>query len=171
MNRLKEYHIQFVALELGSHQFEFDINDSFFEHFEFSQVHRGDVHVEVSLEKMERMMIFNISLTGKVLVTCDRCTNEFYFSLSDSQKLIVKLGAEYLEESDDVIVIPDTEHKFDLSPYIYEFIHLALPVRLLHPDDEHGNSTCDPDMLQLLQKLTPTGTTDSRWEELKKLNN
>jgi uncharacterized metal-binding protein YceD (DUF177 family) len=76
-----------------------------------------------------------------------------------------------MEESEDVVVIPETEYQFDLSSYIYEFIHLALPVRLLHPDDEDGNSTCDPDMLRLLETLAPTGDTfDPRWEALKKLN-
>ncbi len=171
MNHLKEFNIQFVGLEPGNHQFEFEVNDSFFEHFEFSQIQHGQVHVNVDLEKMERMMIFNIGLEGRVRVTCDRCTNEFDFLLSDKQRLIVKLGAEYLEESDDVIVIPETEYQFDLSPYIYEFIHLALPARLLHPDDEDGNSSCDPDMLRRLETLSPTEDSfDPRWEALRKLN-
>jgi len=171
VNRLKEYTIQFVGLEPGNHQFEFEVNDSFFEHFEFSQIQHGQIHVTVDLEKMERMMIFNIGIEGKALVTCDRCTNEFNFPISDTQRLIVKLGAEYLEESEDVVVIPETDYQFDLSSYIYEFIHLALPARLLHPDDEDGNSTCDPDMLRLLESLTPTGddVLDPRWEALKKL--
>jgi len=170
VNRLKEYIIQFVGLEPGNHQFEFEVNDSFFEHFEFSLIKQGLIHVTADLEKMERMMIFNIALNGKALVTCDRCTHEFYVPIADTQRLIVKLGAEYIEESEDVLVIPETEYKFDLSPYIYEFIHLALPARLLHPDDADGKSTCDPDMLRLLEKLAPTESTDPRWEALKKLN-
>jgi len=170
VNRLKEYNIQFVGLEPGNHQFEFEVNDSFFEHFEFSQIQHGEVHVTVDLEKMERMMIFDIILEGKVLVICDRCTDEFDFEISDTQKLIVKLGAEYIEESEDVVVIPETEYQFDLSSYIYEFIHLALPARLLHPDDENGNSTCDPDMLLRLDTLRTPDTVDPRWEALRKLN-
>lgn len=171
MNRLKEYNIQFVGLEPGNHQFEFEVSDSFFEHFEFSQIQHADIHVTVHLEKMERMMIFTINLQGEAMVTCDRCTNEFNYPISDNQRLIVKLGAEYLEESEDVVVIPETDYQFNLSSYIYEFTHLALPVRLLHPDDENGNSTCDPAMLRLLDTLAPSGTVmDPRWEALKKLN-
>ncbi len=171
MNRLKEYTIQFVGLELGNHHFEYEVNDSFFEHFEFSQIQHGNIHVTVDLEKMERMMIFNIGIEGEALVTCDRCTNEFNISLSDTQRLIVKLGAEYMEESEDVVIIPETDYKFDLAPYIYEYIHLALPARILHPDDENGNSTCDPEMLRLLETLVPNEDhSDPRWEALKKLN-
>ena len=169
MNRLKEYNIQFVGLEPGNHLFEFEVNDSFFECFEFSLIKHGNVHVKVDLEKMERMMVYTIALEGEVEVTCDRCTNEFYLPVSDTQRLIVKLGSEYLEESEDVVIIPETDYKFDLSTYIYEFIHLSLPARLLHPDDEDGNSTCDPDMLRLLEKLTPTESIDPRWEALKNL--
>jgi uncharacterized metal-binding protein YceD (DUF177 family) len=170
VNRLKEYTIQFVGLEPGNHQFEFEVNDSFFEHFEFSQIQHGTIHVTIDLQKMERMMIFDINIDGKVLVTCDRCTNEFDLPLHDTQRLIVKLGAEYTEESEDVVVIPETDYQFNLASYIYEFIHLALPARLLHPDDANGNSTCDPDMLRLLETLTPTESVDPRWEALKKLN-
>lgn len=171
MNRLKEFTIPFVGLEPGNHQFEFEVNDTFFEHFEFSQIQHGRMHVTVGLEKMERMMIFNITTEGEALVTCDRCTNEFMYPISDTQRLIVKLGAEYMEESEDVVVIPETDYQFDLSTYIYEFIHLALPARLLHPDDENGNSTCDPDMLRLLETLSPGGDSfDPRWEALRKLN-
>ena len=170
MNHLKEYSIQFVGLELGNHQFEYEVKDSFFEHFEFSLIKQGNIHVTVDLEKMERMMILNIGLEGEVVAVCDRCTNEFNFQFTDNQNLIIKLGTEYVEESEDVVVIPETEYKFNLAPYIYEFIHLALPARLLHPDDEDGNSTCDPDMLRRLEKLTPTEKIDPRWDALKKLS-
>jgi uncharacterized metal-binding protein YceD (DUF177 family) len=171
VNRLREYHIQFVGLEPGNHLFEFEVNETFFEHFEFSQIQHGNVHVTVNLNKLERMMSFNISIDGEVLVTCDRCTNEFTMPVSDSQQLIVKLGTEFMEESEDVVIIPETEYKFDLSTYIYEFIHLSLPARIIHPDDENGNSTCDPEMLRLLENLAPTHTIDPRWEMLNKLKN
>jgi len=169
MNPLKEYQIHFVGLELGNHKLEFEVDDKFFEQFEFSQIKQGKVLVNIDLEKMARLMVFNFDLEGSVRVTCDRCSNEFDLPISDKQKLIVKFGLDYMEESDDVIVIPETDHKFDVAPYIYEFIHLALPVRSVHPDDEHGNSTCDPDMMQRLEKLAPTEIHDPRWEALQKL--
>jgi uncharacterized metal-binding protein YceD (DUF177 family) len=170
VNRLKEFTIQFVGLEPGNHKFEFEVNDTFFEHFEYSLIQHGKIQVTIDLEKTERMMIFTISLTGVVRVTCDRCTNEFDLPLSDNQRLIVKLGAEYLEESEDVVVIPETDYQIQLAPYIYEYIHLALPARLLHPDDENGNSTCDPDMLRRIGNFTSNEAIDPRWEKLKKLN-
>jgi len=171
VNHLKDYIIQFVRYELGDHHLEFEVDDSFFGHFEYSQIQHGKIHVDIGFEKQERMMIFTISLTGNVLVTCDRCSDEFYLSLTDNQRLIVKFGTEYFEESEDVVVIPESEYKFDMASYLYEFIHLALPARVIHPDDENGNSTCDPDMLERLRKITPSADVDPRWESLRNFDN
>lgn len=169
MKRLKDYIIQFVGLEAGKHQFEFTINDKFFEHFEYSLIQHGKIDITVDLDKSERMMIFNINLIGDVEVSCDRCNGNLILHISDSQKLIVKPGEAYSDEGEDVITIPENEHEFDFAVHFYEFIHLALPARLLHPDDENGNSTCDPEMLKLLNKLAPAEHTDSRWDVLQNL--
>lgn len=170
MNHLKDYIIQFVGFELGEHHLRFEVDDAFFGSFEFSQIQHGNIQVDVSFEKQERMMVFTIRLSGKVLVACDRCSDEFYLPIADKQQLIVKYGSGYLEENEDVVVVPESEHKFDLAPYIYEFVHLALPVKIVHPYDENGNSTCDPDMLERLNKFAPAAKVDPRWESLRNLD-
>ena len=170
MDHLKDYIIQFVGLALGNHQFEFEIDDRFFEHFEYSQIQHGHITVTVTIEKQERMMIAGFQINGRLLMPCDRCSDEFEFPINSQQQLIIKFGAEYEEESDDVVIIPETEHKFDLAPYIYEYVHLSLPAKIVHPDDENGNSTCDPDMLKRLTPFTHSESTDPRWEALRKLN-
>jgi len=60
-----------------------------------------------------------------------------------------------------------------LQQHIYEFIHLALPIRRVHPDDKKGNSTCDPIMLKKLEELVIDEDVDNdpRWDELKRLMN
>jgi uncharacterized metal-binding protein YceD (DUF177 family) len=46
-------------------------------------------------------------------------------------------------------------------------------MRCVHPDDENGNSTCDSEMLNLLdsmqQKEHDENEIDPRWEKLKEL--
>jgi uncharacterized metal-binding protein YceD (DUF177 family) len=170
VDRLKDFVIQFAGFELGNHQLSFKIDDSFFENFEYSQVRQGEIKVSVEFEKKERMLLFDVGFEGKVLVNCDRCNEEFYFPVSDKQKLIVKFGNEYSEADDEVIIIPETEHRFNLAPYIYEFIHLALPARIIHTEDANGKSGCDEDMLRRIEQLKPTSGTDSRWDTLKGLN-
>jgi len=58
---------------------------------------------------------------------------------------------------------------------LYEFIHLALPIRRVHPLDKNGKVDCNPEMIKKLNKLLITeekqNNTDSRWDKLKKLIN
>ncbi|HOW30735.1 MAG TPA: DUF177 domain-containing protein [Bacteroidales bacterium] len=169
MNPLKEFIIPFVGLELGNHLFDFEVDDKFFEQFEYSQIHSAKLKVAVSLEKQERMLIFNTEISGEVEAVCDRCGGGFLLPVDGAEQLIVKFGEEYSEESDDVVVIPATEYKFDLAPFIYEYAHLMLPARILHPDDENGNSTCDPEVLKRLTEMAPHETIDPRWDALKNL--
>lgn len=170
MNPLKEFIIPFVGLELGNHRFDFEVDDKFFEQFEYSQIHSAKLKVTVSLEKQERMLIFGTEISGEVDAVCDRCGDSFMLPVDGSEQLIVKFGEQYTEESDDVVVIPATDYKFDLAPFIYEYSHLMLPARILHPDDENGNSTCDPEVLKRLSDMAPHDTVDPRWEALKNLH-
>jgi len=163
---LKDFIIHFVGLSIGNHQFDLEVNDLFFERFEYSQLQHGQVKVLLDLEKQERMMVFTFHLKGIVEVTCDRCGEEFMLPLDGSQRLIVKFGTEFKEESEDMIVIPSTEYKIDLAPFIYEYLHLVLPWRIIHPDDADGNTTCNPDILRRLEELAPRASIDPRWAAL-----
>lgn len=169
MKHLKDFTIQFVGLGIGNHQFEFEVDDAFFEHFEYSQLQHGKVTIGVELEKQERMMIFSFLFQGSVEVTCDRCGEEFFLPVSGNERLIVKFGEEYAEESDEIITIPATEYQIDLSPFIYEYLHLILPARILHPSDREGVSGCNPEILKKLDIYSPHKSSDPRWEVLNKL--
>jgi uncharacterized protein len=72
-----------------------------------------------------------------------------------------------------MLTIPADEYELDISHYIYEFVHLALPLKRTHPLDKKGNSTCDPVMLQKLSEhvIDIEKKADPRWDELKKLMN
>ena len=166
MDYLKNFIIQFVGLSIGNHQFELEVNDRFFERFEYSQLQHGLINILVDLEKQDRMMVFSFGIKGNVEVTCDRCGDEFILPIQGDQRLIVKFGTEYLEESDDMVVIPSTDSKIDLSPYIYEYLHLILPWRIVHPDDAEGKTTCNPDAIRRLEELAPHASIDPRWAAL-----
>jgi uncharacterized protein len=66
------------------------------------------------------------------------------------------------------VVINEKEHEFDVSQYLYEYIHLMLPIQKVHGTDENGNSLCDPEVIRYI-KETEDHHTDPRWEALKKL--
>jgi len=167
---LRDFSLSFVGLSIGNHQFEFEVNDSFFEHFEYSEIHHGQLKVVVDLDKQERMMTFHFAINGKVEVLCDRCGEPFLLEMKGKEQLFVKFGAEFTEESAEIITIPASEYRFDLAPYIYEYLHLMLPAKIIHPDNQDQLPGCDPGTLRKLDELSPMNTHDPRWDILKNLN-
>ncbi|MFP4471630.1 MAG: YceD family protein [Bacteroidales bacterium] len=169
MDYLKKFVIPFRGLKLGVHHFDFEIDDKFFEAVESAEIEHGRVSVGVDLTKQERMLILEFGIEGMVEVSCDRCLEPLEMPVKGNERLIVKFGENRDEESDEVIIIPESDHQINISQYLYEFISLLLPMQKIHPDDEHGNSTCNPDMLERLGRRDGEKQTDPRWDVLKKL--
>ena len=168
MNYLAHFIIPFSGLKVGNHAFTFEIDDKFFEHFEYSEIKKGELHVDCLLDKQARMMVLYFDISGTVRVPCDRCAEEFDMPIEGQQKLIVKFGVDHTEESEDILVIAEKEHELDVSQFLYEYIHLLLPFKKVHGTDENGNSLCDPEVIRYI-KETEGHPVDPRWEVLKKL--
>lgn len=170
---MKDYLIPFVGLKQGLYQYEFEIGNKFFESFEHSPVKSGNVKVDLDLQKQDVLMILNFSLHGSVNVPCDRCLEDFAQPIEGENRIIVKFGNETYEESDEIVVLSRDEYEIDVSQYIYEFINLAIPLKKVHPDDENGKSSCNPEILKKLEEYSATEHqkqgTDPRWSALKNL--
>ena len=78
------------------------------------------------------------------------------------------MGRRYFEESEQVQIIPESAHKIELAPFIYEFVYLLIPARRVHPEDENGNTMCNPEIIKKLNELSKP-EPDSRWDSLKGL--
>jgi uncharacterized protein len=169
MDYLRQYVIQFGGLKPGVHQFTFLIDELFFEHFEYSEIKKGKVPVDLSLEREEKMLVLHFTIEGFVEVLCDRCYSPFSQPVKGKETLIVKFGKDFHEENEEVQIIPEGELHIDVSPFIYEYIHLLLPYRKVHPEDEEGNSLCDPEVIKRIEERETLSEPDPRWEVLKKL--
>ena len=115
------------------------------------------------------MLVLYFDIKGSVNVMCDRCLDQFDQPVNGEERLIVKFGDSYYEESDEVVVIPETEYKLNVSQYIYEFINLLLPIKRVHPNDKQGVSKCNPEFVNRLEGAKDDEMTDHRWDALKML--
>lgn len=157
-----------MGLGVGNHIFKFEIDDSFFDSFEYFENISGKANIIVDLLKESNMLIFDIGIKGQLNLLCDRCLDSFPHKIVGHDKLIVKFGDEFLEESQDVIVIPVNENRFDLKQYIFEIVSLMLPIRKIHPTDKDGNNGCDMDIINRINKYSKQ-KEDPRWDALKSL--
>ncbi|MHA7110757.1 YceD family protein [Sunxiuqinia elliptica] len=176
MANLKAYNIALKGLGVGKHEFDYEVGQTFFEYFDGGIAENGHVDVKLELEKQSALLVLNFHVKGTVQIQCDRCLDLFDQPVENENTVFVKYGEEKFEEGDDVIWITPNETHLNVAKLIYDFILLAIPIKHVHPEDEAGNSQCNPEMLERLNQFTAhepseeeTPETDSRWDELKKL--
>ncbi len=173
----KEFLIPFGGLKQGKHQFEFDINKTFFDAFEFDEYNDVNIKVSLVLDKKSTMLELHFKHKGTVNVPCDLTNEDFDLPVKSKLELIVKYGDEYNDENDEMLILPHGEHQMDVAQYIYEMIVLSVPTKRVHPGVKDGS--IDAGILNKLEELAPKEApekkeemnTDPRWDELKKLLN
>ena len=176
MNYLDKFKISFGNLPKGEHEFEFEIDDKFFEQFANEPVKHGFLDVLVTVNKQETMLLLDFTMEGTVEIHCDRCGEPMELELTGYNELTVKFGPQPGEESEDVLVISTKEHELNVAQFIYEYITLLIPMRNVHEEDENGDSACNPETLKKLEQLLhkeeeeAEKEADPRWDMLKKIN-
>ncbi len=177
MKKLKEYTIQFVGLKTGIHHYEYQVNDEFFEFFEYDDFNRVEVKVDLELEKKPNMLDLRFDIKGNVNINCDVTNEPFNQPIENSLELVVKFGDEYNDENEDLLILPHGEYELEVQQYIYEAIVLAIPYKRVHPGVEDG--TLKSEVLDKLEELQPKQKEtkkeeeeiDPRWNKLKELLN
>ncbi len=180
MKVLDSFEIAFVGLSHGKHTFEFELNDDFFACFEGSEIVRSNAAGTMVMHKKNNMFDLEFFIRGNVELRCDRCLEKFWQPLDIHRVLYVKFGDVFEEQSDEVIIIPQTESHINVSQYFYEFAMLHLPLKRVHGEEGDNEGQCDPEVLKELEKYMvdssgnrKTGEkdkpTDARWDALKNL--
>ena len=167
--------IPFKGLKEGRYDFDFKVDDEFFEKFEGSEIKEGSLLATVAMDKRTSHLDLLIKISGAIIISCDRCLEMFSYPINCENRIIVKFGEDNSNDDADVIYLSTDEHELDLQQHLYEFIHLSLPIRRVHPLDKDGKIGCNPEMIKKLNELLideeKEDNTDPRWDELKKLMN
>ena len=168
MEKLKNYQILFSGLKLGNHQFDFEIKDTFFKLFDYSELNSGNLKAKVLLHKKNTLLELVFEIKGMVTLSCDTCTDEYQQNITSSFKQIVKFSdVEEAQDTDEITVLSTNEHTLEIGHSLYEFIHLSLPSKRIHPIE----ADCNQEVLEKLEELAfqEPEVTDPRWSTLQKL--
>jgi uncharacterized metal-binding protein YceD (DUF177 family) len=183
LGKFDAYKIDLKNLSPGVHTFEYLLGNKFFMDIDGDEVQKGKVKVLLEVKRSSVMFDMNFQIEGVVFIPCDRCLDEMELPVESKNRLVVKFGKEYAEESDEIVVIPEDEGAINLAWFLYEFIALTIPMKHVHPpekcnkamssklkkhsaksaDDEYEGE--DPDDMD----DTISETTDPRWDALKGL--
>ena len=175
MKPLKAFDIQFVGLKIGKHDYKFEIDYKFFEHFEYDEFNDVNVTIVLNLVKKSTFLELNFQASGTINVNCDLTNERYDESVNTDFDLVVSFGDEYNDENEAILILPHAEYEINVAHYIYELIVLSLPQKRVHPGVEAG--TLGSDILKKLEDLSPKSLdnknsdkdTDPRWDSLKKL--
>lgn len=172
VNVLDDFNIDIIKLKEGSHDYQFEIGNSFFEAFEGDLVENGSGLVNLTLEKSERLIELNFDLDLKVGLLCDRSLDPFDHNIKESKGLILKFGEEEEEIDDEISIIPIDKQRINVAQYIYEYIGLSIPMKRLHPrfdeDDDTDELIYSSDEEKESDKSNDEAI-DPRWQKLRDL--
>lgn len=172
---LKAFLISFAGLKLGKHQFDFEVDNAFFENFGFEEFNSSDLVVEATLDKKSTFMEVDFRAKGSVNVNCDVTNEPFDLPVTGTMPLVIKFGEEFNDDNEELLILPHGAYEVNVAQYIYEMLVLSVPVKRVHPGVEDGS--LESDILDKLNDLQPKieeesdkeEDIDPRWDALKKL--
>jgi uncharacterized metal-binding protein YceD (DUF177 family) len=172
MTDLKQFNIPFVGLKEGTHLFEYDIDNTFFELYNYDEFEKSSINVTLEFVKKSTFFELTFTASGTVNVPCDVSGEYFDLEITATLPLVVKFGPEYNNENEEILILPHELYQFSVAQFIYEMIVLGIPNKRVHPKVIDGTMQSEAfDKLKELEikEEKTVETTDPRWDKLKNL--
>lgn len=144
MTENEGYLIDLLRLEQGQSEFQFTLDNQYFQSIDKSEVVEGEVSVKAVLDIAEHTMHLDLDLSGTVTLVCDRCLDLMDYPVELGKSFDV-VFSENDEEDEDVVCVSRAFGKVDAAWLSYEQIIVNLP--LVH---RHQEGECNPLMEELL---------------------
>jgi len=171
---LKAFILSFAGLKQGKHQFKYEVDNTFFENFEFEEFNSSSILIDAQLDKRNTIMDLLLKATGSVNVNCDVTNEPFDLAVDTSMDLVIKFGDAFNDDNEELLILSHGDYEFNISQYVYEMLVLSMPQKRVHPGVEDGS--LESDVLDKLEELSVSSPEeksnkeiDPRWEALKKL--
>ena len=163
-------------------EYQYQLDNLFFAELDAPEVQKGKVNGTLKVRQTSAIYQLDFHTEGHVIVNCDRCLDEMEQPVETDDRMKVKLGAEF-SEIDDIVVVPEEDGYINVAWFIYEFIALSIPMKHVHAPGK-----CNKGMVSKLSKHLrvvkeeeddsfedmvdaeeETREIDPRWNELKKI--
>ena len=190
LGRFDLYKIDLKNMQQDVQEFEYLLDNLFFTNIGGEDIQKGKINTRLTVAKKGNLFDLSFAFNGTVIVPCDRCLDDMDLPIEMSAHLIVKFGKDYSEESDEIVIIPESEGIINLAWFLYEFIALAIPIKHVHApgkcnkqmtsklkkhstksgdDDEQSFDSDDADDVVITDDDSDEDRTDPRWDALKGL--
>ncbi|MDB5261967.1 MAG: hypothetical protein JWQ14_1248 [Adhaeribacter sp.] len=177
--KLHEFDLNLVNLKDKQHEYDYKLNDDFFNLFEQNLVNGGNLTAHLVLDKSSLLLNLAFNIKGVINITCDRSLENFDFPVDINQNLLIRYGNEELELDENVLQILPGTQKINLAQHLFDYIGLTIPMKKLHPRfaaDEAGEgdiliySTATSSDETLSGNPDEVEPIDPRWNILKNIS-
>ena len=131
MKDLKQFNIPFVGLKEGTHLFEYDIDNTFFELYSYDEFEKSSINVTLEFVKKSTFFELTFTASGTVNVPCDVSGEYFDLEITATLPLVVKFGPEYNNENEEILILPHEVYQFSVAQFIYQMLQIPSYHRLL----------------------------------------
>ena len=158
MNRRQEFSIPFVGLKPGIHEYNYVIDDKFFDDFQSQDFTNCHAQIKLLLDKKSSFMVLKFEVGGSLQVMCDRCNSQLPLELWDDFTMTIKMveNPEVMneqEEDPDMYYISQGESHLDVAGWIYEFINLTIPMQKACNYENMDGPYCNLTAKDMLKKM------------------
>ena len=172
MQFLNQFVISFTGLKEGDHEYKYELEDEFFEHFEYNDFNSCSISATVVLSKKSNLLEFNFYSKGKINLNCHVSNEPFDYVQEHEMKLVVKFSSELSDDNEELLVLPVGQTQINVGKYLFEMIVLSLPIKIIHPGVSDGS--LETETLKRLREyelnvLDKKDIKDPRWDKLKDL--
>lgn len=158
MNRRREFSIPFVGLKPGVHEYNYTIDDKFFDDFQSQDFTNCKANIRLLLDKKSSFMVLKFEIGGSLQVLCDRCNSQLPLELWDDFTITIKMvenpdQMNEQEDDPDMYYISQGESHIDVADWIYEFINLSIPMQKICNYENMDGPHCNASARDMLNKL------------------
>lgn len=190
MGKFSAFNLPLKSLPVGTHNFKFHLDKTFFENMESADVRGAALDVDLTVDHRNDVYDLSFEVSGVAVVACDRCLDDLELPIDARYHVVVKYGDDFRDDSDEFIEIPESDNYLNVAYMIYDTVSLAIPIKHVHPlgkcnramssllKKHRAHTPDDPDAEledELMDEIddapdTRAGeNTDPRWDALKGL--
>ena len=178
MDIKRQFVVEIYGLKEGNFEYDFDIDNAFFQSFKESLIEIGSLKCHLILTKSERLITVDININGIVKLICDRSLDTFDHRVNVAEKILFKYGEEEEELENNIYSITSSTQRLDLGQVIFDLISVFIPIRKLHPryseedmDSDDGYYYSSTEIVESNDQSSKSeeDSVDPRWDALKQL--
>ena len=168
MDVLTPFKLPFIGMKEGKHKFQYQVDQFFFEAFPDAIIKECQFDVSVDFVKEDTFSQMELQFDGSFSSNCDRCLATINIPISGSGSILFKYGEEESTETDLVYIRRDAP-EIDISPFIYEYITLSVPLIKVYNCESEVKPPCDSNMLKHIEDQKTISVDNPLAEQLKGL--